>query len=288
MAVYDNADFEEIYQLASDELRGLSAGVGVVCAEGQPILRKTGLAPRTVQDYFRGVTVGREQLAYPDRQMGTLVDGLKGEPAVWMVGTAFAIDRFKMLTAWHVVQDVLNEVDEADDASKLRVVLGYSRGSSSRSKPDYSVHRVSGATRVVSEGQAIDMAVLSLKDAVPGGAVLPILKNVNRPRNGDPVSLIGHPLGQPLKVSHGKIHDADPFADRSAVHVRGSACCGNSGCPVVWNGEVLGVFYGGTWPSEFATTRNGQWSHFYWNDRSNGGDGYDAGVYYVGELDLGV
>lgn len=284
MAIYDNKVFQDFYEVESEELQSLAAGVGIVCADGQPILTAHGLRPRTVQAYFRGVVVRGEELAYVGKQSaGTLVDSVRQELAVWMVGTAFAVARYQMLTAWHVVKDVLNEVDSRH-AEDLRVVLGYSRRSSARSSPEYNVLRVARA-RQLSIGEAsIDVGVLELKDPVPSDAILPIQTNAKRPRDSDPVTLIGYPLGQPLKISSGKIQDADPSGDRSSAHVRMSACFGNSGSPVIWKSNVIGVFTGGDWPSEFAVNSEGKWDHFYWKDESNGGAGYDGTMLYVGDI----
>jgi V8-like Glu-specific endopeptidase len=284
MAIYDKVQLCDLYEVDSSELRSLCSGVGVICAEGQPIVTGLGLKPRSVEDYFRGVTIKGEVLAYPDRQAGQLVDSLKDEPAVWMVGTGFAISRQEVLTAWHVVTDVLGEVD-SEDASQLRVVFGYSRKSSAASKPEYAVYHVSKATRLERNGAAIDVGLLRLKSAVPSEYVLDCQKQVGHPRSGDPIHIVGHPLGQPLKIAAGKIHDADPHGDRSIAHVRVSAASGNSGSPVIWKGKVLGVFSSGDWPAEFAQSWNGKWSHYGWDDESNHGASYTGGVEYIGELE---
>ncbi len=277
VAIYNNQMLSDFYEMG-EEMQNLGGGVGIICAEGQPILKGYGLAPRTVQDYFRGVMVKGSLLAYPGMQQATLVSGLGSELAVWMVGTGFAIGAYDVLTAWHVVQDVLGEVD-SDDPKKLRFVRGYLRKSSGASAPQYTVHEVVKATRL-----GTDVGRLELKTAVPRENVLPVLTHVNYPRDDHAISIIGHPLGQPLKFADGKIEDADPNNDRSQAHVRISASSGNSGSPVIWRGEVLGVFCNGNWPSEFAPTKNTDWSHLYWDDDSNNGASYHGGVEYIGDL----
>ena len=222
LAIYDEKYPRDVYDFDSP-LSDYVDGIGLVCAQGQDCVLEAGLKLRTTQHYFRGITVRNELLAYPGRQLANLRKGIAEEPAVWMVGTAFAIDRYRMLSAWHVVDDVLGEVDAKDDATKLRVVTGYYRKSSNRSKPVFGVHRVRSVQHVQHNGAAIDVALIELQDPVSGDDVAEVHTRVNWVKDDDPVAIIGHQLGQPLKIAEGRISDADPSGDRSDAHARFSA-----------------------------------------------------------------
>ncbi len=280
LAIYDGKFPRDVYEGVPGEYSDYVNGVGLVCAAGQKCVTKTGLKLRTTQDYFRGILVNGALLAYPGRQLATLIDGIKDEPAVWMVGTGFAISRYEMLTAWHVVTDVLAEVDSTD-AADLRVVTGYYRKSSASSKPTYRMLEVEKAERLMRGGQHVDVGKLTMKDPLDGGDVCDVLTNVNWPSDDDHVLVMGHPLGQPLKHTEGKLVDVDPHGDRSSAHARFSGFAGNSGSPVFWKGKLMGIFVAGDWPAEFAAQRTSdRWTYLSWGD----GDGYNCDVIYIGDL----
>jgi hypothetical protein len=215
-----------------------AGAVCLVCAEGQPFFTGKGLTPKTSGNYFK------QQPLYPNAvPTGSLCEPWASEAAVWMVGSAFAVGVREFVSCWHVVEDVLGEVD-SKDPKKLRLVSGYFRTRSSPSSFKYTVLGVKSIERVGG-----DFCWITTGDSLPSG-IRPFDWAANAPVNGELVSTVGHPLGQPLKYVEGTVASTDAGSFKAwLTHFPGS-----SGSPVVRvkTGEVLGVLCGGTNASDFS------------------------------------
>ncbi|HET7460524.1 MAG TPA: serine protease [Longimicrobium sp.] len=210
--------------------------VCLVCVVGQPFVTKTGLSPKTSGFYFKN------QPLYPNAvSKSSLCAPWADEAAVWMVGTAFAVGVRRFISCWHVVEDVLNEIESSP--KQLLLVSGYFRTPSS-SKFKYTLLRV---LRIERDG--LDFCTITTDDSLPSG-IRPFDFAKTAAKPGDDVWTVGHPLGQPLKYAEGTV--ASTSDDRFKAFI--TYFPGSSGSPVCLRktGEVLGVLCSGTNLSDFA------------------------------------
>lgn len=244
MGIFDGNGLKDYFE-CRDEVKGWAEAVGVICAEGQPIVRSGGLSPKSLQSYYSLAA----RPGYPDSVLGgKLHESIRDEPAVWMVGTAFCVDRRTALTAWHNIEFMREEIESSADA-KLRLVIGFYAKSSPRSTA--YAYEVLPVQRVERVGDT-DVAIVHLaKAATATGLDLAKATEMRAVRNGDALEILGHPLGMRLKFAEGSVSDADPNRDRSDCQARLTAFSGNSGSPVFCKGKVVGVLTGGNWGSEF-------------------------------------
>ncbi len=244
MGIFDGNGLKDYYE-CRDEVKGWADSIGVICAEGQPIVKSGGLSPKTLESYYSL----RSRPGFPDAVVGgKLHDAIKDEPAVWMIGTAFCVDRRTALTAWHNIEFLREEIESTAD-TKLRLISGYIARSSPKSTTyAFEVLQVQRVERVANA----DVAIVRLASASAStGLELASDTEMQRVRNDDPLEIVGHPLGMRLKYAEGKVSNADPNGDRSSCHARLTAFSGNSGSPVFCKGKVVGVLTGGNWGSEF-------------------------------------
>lgn len=244
MAIFNGNYPADIYQAAGEasSITDLADSVGLLCIQGQKFIGASGLTPTTSQKYF-------SQPHYPEGLKGArLCDALADEPAVWMIGTGWIYSRSQIATAGHNVISLLEEVDGAK-VSDLRFVTGYYRKSSSRSAFTYKVYKIKA--REMTDN---DTAVLTIEGFFETKQVLDQVTKTEAATvaNGDLIQMLGHPLGQPLKYTEGKVAAANPHRDRSTFDTWLSGVSGNSGSPVFWKGKVLGIFTGGGWLNEFS------------------------------------
>lgn len=90
-----------------------------------------------------------------------------------------------------------------------------------------------------------DFALIQLDRPVTGNRK-PFKLADGGPRKADILTMIGHPLGMPAKVTrNGKVLVNDPT--KSAFVTNLDALAGNSGSPVInWRNEVVGILVGGS------------------------------------------
>ncbi|WP_437779746.1 trypsin-like serine peptidase [Sorangium sp. So ce1097] len=157
--------------------------------------------------------------------------------------TGFLVERDTLATAGHcVIGKALED---------LRVVFGYRMTADGAALAELSPQQV---YRVVREKHPPkdddetdeDWALIELDRDVLSVAPLP-LERSEPVRQGEPVFMIGHPLGLPLKYDDGAVvRDASP-----AFHFRASldAFGGSSGSPVLnGSGKVVGLLSSGNGP----------------------------------------
>jgi len=245
MAIFNSNYPADIYEKEVPEpLKECAPAVCLLCAEGQPFVTKNGLSPKTSSYYYK-IADPR----YPNGGNGQLCENPGDEPAVWVVGSAFAVDRNRFFTAGHVVDDVLVEIDSTD-VTKLRLVSGYYRKSSPSSPFSYSTLKVKSVERYAE----IDICEIVTDSALPATVTPLQLASTNEQRSvraGSEVHLLGHPLGQPLKYTKGPVSVVDGALDS----FRGwtSSFGGNSGCPVMdVTGKVYGVMTSGSAQSDWS------------------------------------
>ena len=141
--------------------------------------------------------------------------GLCRHEAFWQQPSAgycsgFLVGADVLVTAAHCLR-------EAGACAKLAVVFGYSyRGNGSdpaQLSPD-NVYFCKGVlARVYEIADGLDFAVLRLDRAVQERLVLP-LRAKGKVTRGEKMTVVGHPLGLPTKVTHGQVRsgrDRDYF-----------------------------------------------------------------------------
>lgn len=156
--------------------------------------------------------------------------GEKGRSGI--TGTAFAVEKDLILTAGHVCQKFEEKKKEGLAGS---IAVGVTGG-----------HGLPGGmveAHVIKWSMEPDVCLL----ASPGHkmSVLPISQRYKSVRSGDPVLLPGAPGGFFPVTRDGRVSSVFAYA-----HGPNNAACllvdvvaegGNSGSPVIWNGEVIGM-----------------------------------------------
>ncbi|WNG45298.1 trypsin-like peptidase domain-containing protein [Archangium minus] len=178
-------------------------------------------------------------------------EGLGAEPSLMVTGTAFVVDSRTVATAAHVIDGVLEEVNGGTLAD-LRIAFGYRfkpSGTIGLPDPKADIYRVKRVYRNTAE----DWALLEV-DGSLGRTSLPLATGLELGglRVGNPLYMIGHPLGMPLKYTTGGQVFALPGGTRFHTQLDGLA--GNSGSPV-FSGrldKVVGMFVSSTVTADVA------------------------------------
>ena len=247
MAIFNDLYPLDMYDKSiPEDLKELSPAVCAVAAVGQNILSKSGFVLKTTGYYYNV-----EDPRYPNGGEGKLCSTIADESAVWMTGTAFAISRNRFITAKHVVEDILNEVD-SKNLKDLRIISGYYRKSSPSSSFSYTVLNVNS----IELDKEYDLAVINTSNSLPS-SVKPLSlsksKEENEMKINDRIYIMGYPLGQPLKFSEGTICEIDTSEPKS---FKGwiSSFAGNSGSPVIntKSGNVIGIMVSGSTQSDWS------------------------------------
>ncbi|MBX7155326.1 MAG: serine protease [Bacteriodetes bacterium] len=243
MAIFNDFYPQEYFSKQTPvDIRDKATSTCIVCAVGQPFLDvpKATLKTKTSGYYYNN------QPMYPYGGNGKLCDAIAGETAVWMTGTAFAIESKTFMTAAHVVQDVLAEVDaKPNDASKLKLMSGFFRKSSPTSPFTFVMYDVTAITYHPDK----DICKITTKQSVKNGKLLYNLAPITEQRSlrtNDAIMMAGYPLGQTMKFSEGIV--ADTEADLSEFKGYITLFPGNSGSPVLSRktGNVVGILTGGS------------------------------------------
>ncbi|MBX3618338.1 S1 family peptidase [Nitrosomonas sp.] len=251
---YYDKEFPDIFKEKAE-------AICTVCAVGQTFLNsKIGsLTPKTSGHYYY-----TEDPRYPDGGQGTLCSDIASETAVWMTGTAFAIDgRTSFISAKHVVESVLSEVGaKPTDFAKLKLMSGYFRKSSPSSDFTYKMLDVTAIIYHPDE----DICIISTKQPVQNFFTSAPTSEQRSLKAGDIIQMTGYPLGQPMKFSQGKIAETD--GDLEYFHGWISLFPGNSGSPIVnpRTGNVVGIFVAGPSDTDWAMNTNCYGYQTYEND----------------------
>lgn len=150
--------------------------------------------------------------------------------------TAFLVAADKVATAAHVVDDV-------GGSNELAIAFGFEGTDASVAEGD--VYEAKSVAR-----GAGDYAVVTLTRPVDGRAPLALHRD-GEPAVGQPIVVVGHPLGLSLKAAPGTVRvkqDGQIFFDTDTNQ-------GNSGSPVLANDVAVGLFFGGG--EDFTTTADG-------------------------------
>lgn len=212
----------------------------IVCAVGQKFLdyKNGSLVTKTSGFYYKN-----DDPQYPFSGEGNLCKDIANETAVWMTGTAFAIGRNTWITAGHVTEDVLNEVDSnKEDFKKLRLMLGYFRKSSPDSPFDYKMYEVTS----IKYSNEKDISIITTKESVANYFDVEEVPQLRNLRDDDAILMVGYPLGQTFKLSEGYVAEVDGNLDSFKGYI--SFFPGYSGSPVISRktGKVVGLLTAGS------------------------------------------
>jgi S1-C subfamily serine protease len=136
------------------------------------------------------------------------------------LGTGIVIDNDTVLTAHHVV----------DEEKNVKVLLAEG--------DDWPA-----MAKVIRNAPELDLAVLRLKEP---SHIPPVVINCDVLRWGEPVFIVGFPLGLPWVLTHGYIASMHPIEGSDYVLVDVQTNHGNSGGPVFnTKGELVGILLAG-------------------------------------------
>ncbi|MBL6449588.1 trypsin-like peptidase domain-containing protein [Fulvivirga sp. 29W222] len=241
MAIFNQFYPVDYYDKAMPvDLKEKAEATCIVCAVGQKFLNsKNGSLTTKTSGYYYNTNDPK----YPGGGQGTLCPDIAAETAVWMTGTAFAIGKKTFITAKHVVEDVLNEVDaKPTDFSKLKLMSGYFRKSSPSSGFTYNMLDVTA----IEYNTEKDICIIRTKQSVQNFFTCAPTSEQRSLKPNDVIQMIGYPLGQPMKFSEGKIAETDGDLDDLKGWI--SFFPGNSGSPIVnfKTGNVVGILVSGS------------------------------------------
>lgn len=190
-----------------------------------------------------------------------LVDSHKGQlcpserfsedPALAYACTGFLVAPDLLVTAGHCATNVGETVNEEKMyCEAYSWLFDYRKDSSGRVQteniPQDNLYRCKKIIYAVQEEKAPhrDFALIQLDRPVTGGRIP--FKLATEIKDSDRLTMIGHPLGMPAKVSrNGRILLDDP--DKMSIVTTLDAFAGNSGSPVFnARNEIVGILVGGS------------------------------------------
>lgn len=241
MAIFNDFYPTDYFQKETPiDIKNKAEATCIVCAVGQKFFNpKSSSLNVKNSGYYYNISDPR----YPDGGTGELCATIANETAVWMTGTAFAIGTKTYITAKHVVEDVLNEVDaEPTDFKKLRLMSGYFRTNSPRSPFSYKMLEVTA----IEFHPEQDICRITTKQTIRDYFSLADTNEQRSLNENDLIQMIGYPLGQPMKYSEGKVASIDGSLDSFNGYI--SFFPGNSGSPVInfRTGNVVGILVSGS------------------------------------------
>ena len=203
---------------------------------------------KTVGKYFRNGDYDQ----YDEQIKGDLCDNtLSNTPAYYTAGTGSIIGKKIFLTAYHVVEALIEGKDPVENPAevqkKVKIVFDFKQTKSGSLAKTETYH----VEKIFSYSRDQDWIILQTTKA---------FKNRNRyiladdAKVGDIVYVLGYPLGQPLRYAEGKITEVDDNVD-IGLSFHSSGFTGSSGAPVVRlaDHKILGLFayYGDTSKNDF-------------------------------------
>ena len=212
------------------------------------IVIRTNTARKTVGKYFRNGDYDQ----HGEQIKGDLCDTtLSNTPAYYPAGTGSIIGKNIFLTAYHVVEAVIEGKDPVENPAEVKenvkIVFNFvqTKSGSLAKTETYDVEKI------YSHNEKQDWIILQTTKAI---------KNRNRyiladdAKVEDIVYVLGYPLGQPLRYAEGKVTKVDDNAD-IGLSFHSSGFTGSSGAPVVRldDHKILGLFayYGDTSKYDF-------------------------------------
>ena len=207
--------------------------VGVVVSKSSLQSNLQSLKLKSVGKYF---TDGDY---YEEFEGGKLCSAeIANTPAVFVAGTGSIIGSNQFVTAYHVAEELTGDPN-LNNVKNLYIVFNY-RQKSTGTLEKQSVYQVA---KVVDKSKSEDWVILQTTKGFThnGGKRFQLASDIPSPNQ--PIYILGHPLGMPLRYANGKILDVDTNTNEG-LHFISSGFAGNSGSPVVRlsDGKVIGLF----------------------------------------------
>ena len=205
----------------------------------------------TVGKYFR-VRDGEYDQHHTGIKGNLCNPDLSNTPAYWVAGTGSIIGSNIFLTAYHVVQSLIDDEDPYQNQAlvreHVRLIFNYKQkvtGAVENKLYYYDIKSIVGYSRE----RDSDWIVLQTTKGFTHnqGKRYTLATNV---QTGQRVYVLGYPLGQPLRYTEGVVTDVDRNVNKG-LSIYSSGFAGSSGSPVVRvsDNEVLGLFtrYNDNW-----------------------------------------
>ncbi|MDK1028861.1 MAG: S1 family peptidase [Anaerolineae bacterium] len=157
--------------------------------------------------------------------------------------TGFLISEDTLVTAGHCV------TGPAPSCSNMNVIFGFHMNSEN-SLANLSTDNLYKCEEIISISEEFDYAIIKLNR--PTGISGLIYETRDHLQQADPVSVIGHPSGLPLKIASNSFVLSNNF-DQPKFIANLDTFRGNSGSPVINSDTYLveGILVGGTYPDYF-------------------------------------
>ena len=210
--------------------------VGIVVNEASLQRGHSNLKLRSVGKYF---TDGEYyEVNYGKKLCST---DIANTPAVFDAGTGSIISKNRFLTAYHVAETLTEPNLNNKSVKKLYIVFNFRQKSSTSS--EFNKQKVYKVAKVVKANAAEDWIILETEKGFTHNKGRRFQLASDIPSPNQPIYILGHPLGMPLRYATGKILNVDSHSKEGLFFIS-SGFAGNSGSPVVRlsDGKVIGLF----------------------------------------------
>ena len=177
---------------------------------------------------------------------------LSNTPAYWVAGTGCIIGNNKFLTAYHVVQSLIDDKDPYQNQAlvrkHVRLIFNYKQKVTGTVESKLYYYDIKSIVSYSRERDSDWIVLQTTKGFTHNQGKR--YKLATNAQTGEKVYILGYPLGQPLRYTKGVVTNVDRNVNKG-LSIYSSGFAGTSGSPVVRvsDNEVLGLFtrYNDNW-----------------------------------------